>query len=40
MGIDADDIRDLASDLWAIHDSYPAESHVLEPRDPMGSDEE
>lgn len=40
MGFDADDIRELTNDLWIIHDSYPAESHGLEPGDLVGSDEE
>lgn len=40
MGIDTDDIVELISDLWTIHDSYPVETRGYRFEDAVGSDEE
>ncbi|KAJ3573277.1 hypothetical protein NP233_g2520 [Leucocoprinus birnbaumii] len=41
MGIDTDDIAELITDLWTIHDSYPAEAQSHDDDgNVMGSDEE
>jgi len=40
MGIDTDDIIELISDLWTIHDSYPVETQGNGFEDFVGSDEE
>lgn len=40
MGIDLDDMRELANDLWTIHDGYPAGGDDSDSGDIGGSDGE